>query len=597
MIAPANIGGNALSQRTITIRRNAAIGDVIASTIVADKLLEKGFGVAYQCHGSIHSVLRRHPGISPISQCGGFVDVNLDGAYERHPDKRRRHFYGIFTETARFQLNRVGISLGPAINCRPRLQKDARGMEAQRANLLKWPRPWIFVCPRSESYKPRQVPDAVWVEFAREMDGTCFWLGLSPGPAKFVDLKVRHLPVLMDLIASADLVISVDTGPMHIANAFGIPVLAIGQSSSPELHLSDQTDFRTIEVEGLDCLNCMENICPLSLWRPYCQDIPFQFIAREAKRSLAAQSERISCVIPIYRPREEMLMRCLEAVLPQVDEVVLTMERGGIVPCGVLERYAIQEIKLLQMREGEAVRESAGLPGLPQQSGTPVPSSNGKGQAHRPVLSMPPEVGKVFAVRKPLDNIGFGRNVNFGFRHSTGRYVLVLNDDVYLDPTAVQRMMDCMKPRTGVVGMFTRYPDGRIYHAGKVRKPDGSIGFPHLDLYKYHGSIKEPMEMENTNGAAVLFRREAFYDIDGFDEGYMFYAEDDDICMRLRKAGWQVWYTPLATGVHDEHQESKLRPSIRAYMAQSNARFGHRWADYFKHNRGTAGLGNFHYLR
>jgi GT2 family glycosyltransferase len=204
---------------------------------------------------------------------------------------------------------------------------------------------------------------------------------------------------------------------------------------------------------------------------------------------------------------------------------------------------------------------------------------------------------RIVAVRKQADRIGFGRNVNFGVRHTSGKYVLVLNDDVYLAPDAVIRMMECMKPRTGVVGQLLRYPDGTIYHAGKIRMGNGGIGFPHVDHRQREASIKTPMEMENTNGASFLFRRRAFYDADGYDDGFFFYAEDDDICMKIRKAGWGVWYTPLATGIHDEHQESRNWPERMAVMQQSNARFGQKWARYFQHNLGNPGLGNFDYLR
>lgn len=540
-----NHGGNLSGSTPITIRRTAAIGDVIATTVVADKLLEAGHRVRYQSHGSIHSVLRRHPGVEMISKCEGFAHVNLDGAYEKHPDKRRRHMYGLFMDAARVQLAQLSISLGQGINCRPQLRKDFRAMETLRTSTLSGlKRPFILVCPRSETYKTRQVPDGVWREVAANLPGTCLWCGLTPAPPGFFDLKARHLPMLMDFICLADLVVTVDTGPMHMAAAFGIPILAIGQSSSPELHLSDQVDFRTIEPSGLDCLNCMENLCPKEKYRPPCQNVDPELIISETKRSLMATLEEgISCVIPVFKPRAEMLNRCLEAVLPQVSEVVVTKEMAGVIPDGVMKHP------------------------------------------------------KIRYVSKPLSGIGFGRNVNFGFRHTTGKYVLVLNDDVYLDPGAVAAMAQCLSPKVGLVGMFTRYPDGRIYHAGKVRDPNGGIGFPHIDLHKYHGRIKEPVEMENTNGASILCSRKAFYDIGGFDEGYMFYAEDDDLCMRMRLNGWSVWYQPHATGIHDGHQESSANPAIRSFMSRSNQRFGQTWGAYFGHNRNRTGLGNFDYLK
>lgn len=534
-------GGNILLPQTKVVRRTAAVGDIIAASVVVDKLADLGYQIVFQAHPSLQAALRCHARVKHVTSPGSFCHVNLDGAYEKHPFRRQRHFYGLFMDKARAELRMQGVDLGPAINCRPRICPTPAGNGAARLILSKHARPWIFVCPRSENYRVRQIPDGIWQEVAKRTPGTTFWIGLHPAPPGIVDLECRQIAHLINLLSVADLLVTVDTGPMHIANALGVQVLAISQSSSPELHLSDQTDFLSI-APRLDCLNCQLNVCPKDQWMPPCQQMDPDFIAAWINQQLAAtQKDLISAVIPIFKPRAEMLNRCLEAVLPQVDQIVLTRERAGILPPGTL--------------------------------------------AHP----------KIFKVVKEDDHIGFGRNVNYGVRHTNGKYVLVLNDDVYLAPDAVARMMEVMKPGVGVVGQLLRYPDGTLYHAGKLRQPGNGIGFPHVDLRKHMPTITEPREMENTNGASILFRRQAFYDADGYDDGFQFYAEDDDICMKIRKAGWRLWFTPLATGIHDEHQETRAVPGINQIMAQSNRRFAAKWHGYFRHNASNAGLGNFDY--
>lgn len=530
------------SLTSLIVRRTAAIGDSIAASVVADKLVQEGFEVTWQTHPMIQPIMKLHPKLKEVTTPAGYATINLDGVYEKSTHRKTRHFHEFFIAGANYHLRQFGITLSEK-NCRPRLEVPEQTLKVLERNFAQYERPWTFICPRSEYYNVRQVPEGIWFDVAPMIPGTKFWIGKHPAPAGFVNLGYANLQVLAGWLKLCDLLITTDTGPMHIANAVGTPVLAIGQSSSPELHLSDQTDFLTIQP-SLDCLNCQENICPKNQWKPPCQEVPANLIAANANRKLLQKSQHeISAVIPIFRPSSKMLNRCLEAVLPQVNEVITTRERDGILPQGVIRHSKLKHV----------VKNRA--------------------------------------------QIGFGRNVNFGFRHTKGRYVLVLNDDVYLDPNAVARMMQCMREGVGIVGHLTRYPDGTIYHAGKVRQPGPGIGFPHIDLRKRENTIKQPMEMENTNGCSMLIRREAFYDAGCFDEEFQFYAEDDDLCMRIRLAGWKIMYTPYATAIHDEHQETRNIGGIDLIRHQSNARFGKRWAQYFLHNADNRGLGNFDYLK
>lgn len=533
-------GGGGPNFRSFVLRRSAAIGDAICATIVADKLMDQGYPVVFQTHSDIHCILRRHPRLAGVTVPGGFCHINLDGAYERDAGRRRKTFSQMFMDVANYQLANVGMNLGPALNCKPKLSVETNLKAAAYERFKSFPRPWVFICPRSEYYRVRHVPDDIWDAAAARIHGSKFWLGRHPGPPGIHDLSAQHMDNVLVWLSVADLLVTVDTGPMHIAAALGIPVVAINQSSSPHLHLNDQNDF--VEVSPpLACLNCQQNICPLDPHIPPCQRVDPDLIAAETNRRLRSlTSEDVSAVISVYRPDVNTLNRCLECVLPQVAEVVLCADQMGIVPQGTLDHEKI-----------------------------------------RRVLS-------------PQTNIGYGRKQNFAARHASGKYLLLMNDDVFLAPDAVEKMVVEMKPGVGIVSNLLRYPDGTIYHSGKVRgvneKGWGHCNYKHLTPY-----FTQPTEIENCCGACILVNRKAFFEIDGFDEEFYLYAEDDDFSLKMRRAGYKILFTPFSEGVHLEHQSTNKTGDIYSLVRAANTVFDRKWRRYLEWNANRVPLGNFEY--
>lgn len=534
-------GGNVLSETMVTVKRTAALGDVLSASVVADKLSEKGFRVRFQAHSSAHCLLRRLPSINDITEPGGFCHVDLDGAYENDPLRTRKHFHGMFLERANEQLQARGVHLGEARNCKPKMRVEENEKAVARMVFQNYERPWTFICPRSQTYNVRQVPDGIWEQAAKGMPGTKFWLGMHPAPAGIVDLNVKHVDNLIVWLSVADLLVSVDTGPLHIGAALGIPIVAINQSSSPEQHLSNQCDFVSISPGGLDCLNCQKNMCPKNQWTPPCQNIDPNLISAWATARLRGlESESVSAVIPIYRPPAERLNRCIEAVRNQVSEVIVASDLAGQVPQGAMQ--------------GDKIRY----------------------------------------VRMNLHDTGYGRKQTFGNRHSNSKYILHLNDDCYVQPDTVAKLKEQMAPDVGLVACLLKYPDGRIQHAGTVRAP-GQRGWHHLDQGKWDWTIKQPVEMENVTGACVLTRRKPFFDVNGFCELHYLCGEDNDLGLKLRRAGWKIIYTPLTWATHEESVSTRTTPNFIQHIQHSNALIEQKWGKYFDHNANRVPLGNFNY--
>lgn len=522
----------------IVVRRTAAIGDCLSASCVADRLSEMGYRVEMQTHPDIWCVLRRQPNVASVAPVTGPPNVDLDRAYERDPMRRQKHFTTMWFESANRQLNPRGIQLGSPVNCRPRIKVYEHEKEISRQKFAAYPRPWVFICPRSKSYNVRQVPNGIWGEAAKRIQATVFWLGDDPAPQGIVDLQCRHLDNLVVWLSVADLLLTVDTGPMHIAAALGIPIVAMNQSSSPSLHLNDQTDFVEISP-GLDCLNCQDNLCRINRELPPCQNIPPELIAAWANARL--NTNDVSAVVPIYQPEVGVLNRCLKCLLPQVQEIVVSAEGNSIVPSGALRD------------------------------------------------------GKIRYVRTPKRGIGFSGNANFGSRSANGKWLLQINDDVFAEPDAVEKMRAAMTDRVGIVSGMLFYPDGTIYHAGKVRSP-GERGWGHAEHRQRHTRFTDVTELENVNLAMALIRREAFFQAGCFDEELSVYASDDALALSIRREGYRVLFTPFSKGTHIEHASTSKLGNIRDLVNSANKVFDRKWGPYLTWNLNRCPMGDFGYL-
>ena len=165
------------------------------------------------------------------------------------------------------------------------------------------------------------------------------------------------------------------------------------------------------------------------------------------------------------------------------------------------------------------------------------------------------------------ENLGFSKANNIAIRMSQGRYVLILNDDTEFHPGALGVLVRAADadPHIGVVGPKFVSPDGSLQRANAPKRLPSLRGMVtellNLDFVLERFAITRDLltnrrdperggEAEQIDGACLLARREALDAIGLFDEGFYFLFEDSDLCYRLKKAGWRLWYCPEAQVTH-----------------------------------------------
>ncbi len=175
---------------------------------------------------------------------------------------------------------------------------------------------------------------------------------------------------------------------------------------------------------------------------------------------------------------------------------------------------------------------------------------------------------------------------NYGAQFCTGEYLLLLNNDIeVITPDWIQEMlMFAQRPDVGAVGAKLYYPDKTIQHAGVCLGMGGVAGhyFQHVD-YKnvgYVGRLLYPQDMTAVTAACMLLRREVWEKLGGLDEDWAVAFNDVDLCMRIRKAGYLIVWTPFAELYHLESKSRGIEdtPEKQVRFNQEVRQFQTRWA-------------------
>ncbi len=171
-------------------------------------------------------------------------------------------------------------------------------------------------------------------------------------------------------------------------------------------------------------------------------------------------------------------------------------------------------------------------------------------------------------------NLGYGAAVNLGARSTTAPCILVCNPDLVLEPGAVAALQDRLagEDDLAIVGPMLKDTDGKVYPSGRAFPGLGDAighgfvglvwrGNPWTRRYRRLGADQHRARPADwVSGACFLVRRSAFESVGGFDEAYFMYVEDVDLCWRLRRAGWGVFYEPAAAVVHEQGRSTSRHP-------------------------------------
>jgi GT2 family glycosyltransferase len=174
------------------------------------------------------------------------------------------------------------------------------------------------------------------------------------------------------------------------------------------------------------------------------------------------------------------------------------------------------------------------------------------------------------------NNTGFTGGNNQGMKISTGKYFLLLNNDTEVEPGFLEPLVDLFEqdPTIGAASPLIRFyhsPD-HIQYAGGPETIDLVRG---RNIWR---GANETIPSRYTkaeattaaHGAAFFIRRDVVHEIGMLDEAFFIYYEEYDWSLRVRKAGYSIFFVPESVIFHKESMTVKKDNPFRMRQMARN---------------------------
>ena len=175
------------------------------------------------------------------------------------------------------------------------------------------------------------------------------------------------------------------------------------------------------------------------------------------------------------------------------------------------------------------------------------------------------------------DNLGYAGNNNVGIQAAMDQHadwIFILNEDTILETDCLENLVRLGESdsQIGMVGPMVYHHDepNMIQSAGGhvnrywIATHDGQ---DELD----RGQFAEPRSVDWLTGCSILVRRAVIEQVGMFDARFFIYAEEEEWCLRAKKAGWRLMHVPQAKLWHKGvKRDYNPKPSVIYYMTRNH---------------------------
>lgn len=196
------------------------------------------------------------------------------------------------------------------------------------------------------------------------------------------------------------------------------------------------------------------------------------------------------------------------------------------------------------------------------------------------------------------ENRGYGGGNNAGMKAACGKYVLILNPDITVLGGAIERMYSFMEahPEIGILGPQLLNPDGTIQPSCMRFYKFFTPIYRRLSFLHYFPFVKKELarfEMDDFDhrenheiedwifGPCLMVRKASLDKVGGFDERFLLFFEDTDLCRRFKLAGWKIYYLADAKVIHMDERLSQKSKGLKALRHKTTWIHISSWIKYF----------------
>ena len=184
---------------------------------------------------------------------------------------------------------------------------------------------------------------------------------------------------------------------------------------------------------------------------------------------------------------------------------------------------------------------------------------------------------------KENSNTGYSKAVNKAVERANFSNILILNPDTIVMKNTIPELFQLLSRNgIGVTGAKLLNSDGTFQVSSRRHFPTLIILFPRvLRLnhifkknnffgkynYTYLNNDKEAL-VDSVSGACMMFSKDIFNAVNGFDERFFLYFEDTDFCLKVKSLGFKIAYCPKAEAVHyNDYSDNYTLKSLNFYKS------------------------------